>query len=125
MLFLHRKRKPSEAKFLRQGVQLTGLESSKFQSSVNAIHSVFSEFSRHINQSHLHPWKSDVFTTYPAINIYNRYFYTAQDSPKQGSIPFGDDIDPEHVLATLGLTSSLVHTVDNCVEYFRITTEKK
>jgi hypothetical protein len=63
--------------------------------------------------------------TYPALNIYNRYFHTTQESPQQSSIPFEDNVDMDHTLAAIGLAAGLVHTADNRVEYFRLSADKK
>jgi hypothetical protein len=63
--------------------------------------------------------------TYPALNIYNRYFHTTQESPQQSAIPFEDNVDIDHTLAAIGLAASLVHTADNRVEYFKVSADKK
>ena len=86
---------------------------------------VFSEFSRQFQQAQLHVWKPDTFMTHSAINVYNRYFYNTKDCPTQSAIPLEDDIDPEHRLSALGLAFGLIHTMDNQVEYFQITSDKK
>jgi hypothetical protein len=92
---------------------------------MESIRAVYTEFSRVFQEGTLHLWKPDTYLTYSALNIYNRYFYTAQESSQQASIPLGDNIDPNHKLSTLALAAGLVHTMDNQVEYFKISTEKK
>lgn len=124
-LYFVRKKKTQDAKFLRQGIQLTGLDSQSFKNAIESITTVHNEFSRVFQEDTIHLWKHDAYLTYPAINIYNRYFYTTQDCPQQASVPFGDNIDPSHKLSALALASGLVHTIDNQVEYFKISQENK
>lgn len=110
---------------MRQGIQLTGLQSSSFQTCVNNITHIYSAFSREFEDNTLHPWQPDTFMTSPALNIYNRYFYTSQESPQQAAIPFEDNVDMDHILSAIGLKAGLVHTADNKVEYFKISADKK
>ena len=110
---------------MQQGVQLTGLQSSSFWTCANNISSTYSAFSQSFEECTLHPWQPDIFMTYPALNIYNRYFHTTQESPQQSAIPFEDNVDIDHTLAAIGLAAGLVHTADNKVEYFRISAQKK
>ena len=63
--------------------------------------------------------------THAALNIYNRYFYTTKDCPNQAAIALGDTVDPDHILAAMGLASGLIHTSDNQVEYFKFTPDRK
>jgi hypothetical protein len=66
-----------------------------------------------------------MFTTFQAINLYNRYFYTSKECRGQTSIPFGHSIDPGHVLTSLGQEKGLTHTADNQVEYYKMNESKK
>jgi hypothetical protein len=93
--------------------------------AVSNISAIFSEFSRHFPEDDIHVWKPDTFLTHSALNVYNRYFYSAQDCPNQVSIPMGDYVDPDHTLASLGSAAGLVHTEDNQVQYFKITSDNK
>lgn len=110
---------------MRQSVQLTGLDTSMFNTAVHNIRTLFAEFSRHFQEGDLHVWNPDTFMTHPALNIYNRYFYTTKECPNQAAIALGDTIDPNHTLAALGLASGLIHTDDNQVEYFKFSTDRK
>jgi hypothetical protein len=121
----YRKRKAHETKFMRQGVQITGVNSSSFAQSIQTITKLFSLMSRGFQEDDMHPWKPNMFMTYPSINISNRYFYDSRDCQVQASIPLGDSIDPDHYLAGLALASGVIHTVDNQVEYFKLTPDKK
>jgi len=123
-MFRQRK-KSNEARFMRQLVQLTGLDTSSFNTAVHNIRTLFAEFSRHFQDGDLHVWNPDTFMTHPALNIYNRYFYTTKECPNQAAVALGDTIDPNHTLAALGLASGLVHTHDNQVEYFKFSTDRK
>ena len=120
-----RHRKPNDAKFLRQGVQITGVGTPSFAKSIQTITTLFSLFSRRFKDGDLHLWKPDVFMTHPAINVFNRYFYDSRDCPAQASVPLGDTIDPDHHLAALALAAGVIHTADNQVEYFKATPENK
>jgi hypothetical protein len=120
-----RYRKPNDAKFLRQGVQITGVGTSSFAKSIQTITTLFSLFSRGFKDNDLHLWKPDVFMTHSAINIFNCYFYDSRDCLDQASVPLGDTIDPHHYLAGLALAGGVIHTLDNQVEYFKATPDKK
>ena len=120
-----RKKKPEDARFLHQYVQLTGLDTSLFKDVVHNLRTLYAEFSRHFQDGDLHIWNPDTFMTHPALNIYNRYFYNTKDCPNQAAIAFGDTIDPTHALAAMGLASGLIHTGDNQVEYFKFTADRK
>src|SRR3984893_15073320 len=120
-----RKKKTEDAKFLCQSVQLTGLDTSLFNTVVHNIRTLDAEFSCHFQASNLHVWNPDTFMTHPALNIYNCYFYTTKECPNQAVIALEDAIDPHHTLAAMGLASGLIHTGDNQVEYFKFTTDRK
>ena len=62
---------------------------------------------------------------HPAINVHNRYFYSAQDCPHETPIALGEDADPNRTLTALGLAAGLVHTADNHVQYFKIASDNK
>ena len=62
---------------------------------------------------------------HPAINVHNRYFYSARDCPNETPIALGEDVDPNHTLTALGLAAGLVHMADNHVQYYRITSGNK
>ena len=114
-----------DTKFLRQSVQLSGLDTSTFTTAVDNIRTLYAQFSRHFQGGNLHVWQPDTFMTHTALNIYNRYFYTTKDCPNQAAIALGDTIDPDHILAAMGLASGLIHTGDNQVEYFKFTPDRK
>ena len=120
-----RKKKPEDAKFVRQSVQLTGLDTSMFNAAVHNIRTLYAEFSHHFQEGNLHTWNPDTFMTHAALNIYNRYFYSTKECPNQAAIELGDTIDPHHTLAAMGLASGFVHTADNQVEYFKFTVDRK
>lgn len=120
-----RKKRQDDTKFLRQSVQLTGLDTSVFHTVIHNIRTLYTEFSRHFQTGNLHVWNPDTFMTHDAINIYNRYFYTTKDCPNQAAIALGDMVDPNHTLAAMGLASGLIHTVDNQVDYFKFTSDRK
>jgi hypothetical protein len=82
-------------------------------------------FARHFIPGKLHSWTPDSFMTYSALNIYNRYFYPIGECTQDAAIPYGDTIDPEHILSAIGSAAGLIHTVDNQVEYFKMTQDKK
>ena len=119
------KRSSKDAKYLRQGVQITGLGSDSFKGCIDGIQAAFSKFSRQFKEDQLQVWHPDSFMTYQAINIYNRYFYPAKDIDIHARTPFGDGIDPNNVLSVIGRANSLIHTLDNQVEYFKMSSDKK
>jgi hypothetical protein len=122
---IYSKKIKQDAKYLRQGVQITGLGSDSFKGCIDGIQAAFTKFSRQFKEDQLQVWRPDSFMTYQAINIYNRYFYPARDIDIHARAPFGDGIDPNNVLSVIGRANSLIHTLDNQVEYFKMSSDKK
>ena len=103
--------------FLRQGITLTGANSTVFDEVINAIISVYSGFSRHMPENSLLPWTPSELHQQNGIDISNRYFEPRHLVNPQTIMPLSVDVDPHGVLQQLQ-SSDLVHTTENNVEYY-------
>ena len=104
-------------RFLRQGITLTGANSTVFDEVINAIISVYSGFSRHMPENSLLPWTPSELHQQNGIDISNRYFEPRHLVNPQTIMPLSVDVDPHGVLQQLQ-SSDLVHTTENNVEYY-------
>ena len=104
-------------RFLRQGITLTGANSTVFDEVINAIISVYSGFSRHMPENSLLPWTPSDLHQQNGIDISNRYFEPRHLVDPQTIMPLSVDVDPHGVLQQLQ-SSDLVHTTENNVEYY-------
>jgi hypothetical protein len=104
-------------RFLRQGITLTGANSTVFDEVINAIISVYSGFSRHMPENSLLPWTPSDLHQQNGIDVSNRYFEPRHLVDPQTIMPLSVDVDPHGVLQQLQ-SSDLVHTTENNVEYY-------
>ena len=104
-------------RFLRQGITLTGANSTVFDEVINAIISVYSRFSRHMPDNSLLPWTPSDLHQQNGIDVSNRYFEPRHLVDPQTIMPLSVDVDPHGVLQQLQ-SSDLVHTTENNVEYY-------
>ncbi|KAF8325959.1 hypothetical protein F5887DRAFT_1072021 [Amanita rubescens] len=113
------------AKYLRQGVSLTGLGTPTFEAAVKGILDIYSLFGGHVPRDKLKPCGCiDAYGEFTSIDSSNRYFSSIKDcGPTEKQIPFSIDIDPYGILSNLE-TSGYVHNINNVVEYYeRIISE--
>ena len=104
-------------RFLRQGITLTGANSTVFDEVINAIISVYSGFSRHMPDNSLLPWTPSDLHQQNGIDVSNRYFEPRHLVDPQTIMPLSVDVDPHGVLQQLQ-SSDLVHTTENNVKYY-------
>jgi len=104
-------------RFLRQGITLTGANSTVFDEVINAIISVYSGFSRHMPDNSLLPWTPSDLHQQNGIDVSNRYFEPRHLVDPQTIMPLSVDVDPHGVLQQLQ-SSDLVHTTENNVNYY-------
>jgi len=103
-------------KYLHQSVTITGLNEPLFAQAIENLAKIQSMFERYVDKNDFDRWIPSTYTTYPAIELKNRYFTYRNDDPQGLSIPLGEDVDPSGRLAALAGTD-LFHSEDNVVIY--------
>jgi hypothetical protein len=114
----------TSARFLRQGVTLTGVGSKGFSENVEVLKFIDERFERKIGTDVYTPWVKDTYLGWDAFSVTNRYFTNARRQSYLEAIPFDRLEDPNGVLDGLA-SSTLVHCEDNKVGYFKRVGVKK
>ena len=101
-----------------QSVTLTGLSSTKFNDAVASIRAIEDMFQQLIATGRMDEWVPSNFKGHTTIDLNNRYFTSAHDTPQQDEqIPFSIAVDPDHLLS-MAMGNDFIHTEDNEVEYY-------
>ena len=105
--------------FLTQSVTLSGLGTPTFDESVVALSEVYTVFSRQFPEGRMMPLQNtpSSFGLGSTFVLSNRYFTRRSEGPQMKSTPFPSTVDPRKIL-TRHLSSSLIHTEENDVQYF-------
>jgi hypothetical protein len=109
-------RDPGAGKYLHQSVTITGLDEPLFTKAIENLAKIQTMFERHVDKNDFDHWTPSTYTTYPAIELKNRYFTYRTDDPQGLSVPLGENIDPTGRLVALAGTD-LFHGEDNVVIY--------
>jgi len=109
--------KSLKQQFLRQSVQITGLNTSTFQKCIDNLHRINDAFSRSLPANTLEIFFPDKFGNYSALNFSTRYFTSRNDDPIGSAIPFNHSVDPHAVLTSM-TSDRYFHGVDNEVLYY-------
>ena len=104
------------AKYINQSVTITGLDEPHFAKAIENLAAIQTLFEHHIDKNDFDHWLPSRYTTYPAIELSNRYFTYRKDDPHGPSVPLGENIDPTGRLAALA-GANLFHSEDNVVLY--------
>jgi hypothetical protein len=109
---------PSKIKRLRQGVTLTGLNTSKFEMSMEGIGAIHCALDQDVRTaSHvLNHWSPGQFRRWSTVTISNNYFSTGPYSFEH--VDFDSAMDPDGLLSRIN-RNMFHHTVENCVGYFQ------
>lgn len=103
-------------KYMRQSVRITGLDQPIFSKMIEAIAGVQNLFARQVDKNNIIEWAPSTYTSYQAIEVYNRYFTYRNDDPRGPSVPLGRQVDPTGKLAAMA-GNDLFHSEDNIVLY--------
>jgi hypothetical protein len=104
-------------KYMRQPVQITGLDQPIFTKVIETIAGVQNMIVRHVDKDNINKWAPTAYTSsYQAIELYNRYFTYRNDDPHGPAIPLGRHIDPTGKLAAMA-GNDIFHSEDNVVLY--------
>ncbi|KZP16751.1 hypothetical protein FIBSPDRAFT_748313 [Athelia psychrophila] len=103
--------------FVRQQIQLTGLECSIFKRTVQTIQRLDHLLSRQVPDGKMDPLQLPSAFCDTALEPGNRYFTARRDDPDSKDLPFDPAVDPKGILEGIR-TSSYFHGQDNQVMYF-------
>ena len=99
-------------------IQLTGLGSESFKTTIRAIEVLDNIVSRQLPPESLFPWSPSTFDVYSSIDIGNRYYSLRSHTQAQDIIDFPPEVDPQGSLQRSG-RGQFVHALENQVSYFR------
>ena len=103
--------------YLRQSIQLTGLNTPLFNLCIESLVNIHGKFSRKLTVDGFEPFKVDSFGSFPCLNISTRYFTSRKDDSQSLAIPFNPAVDPRGILASMS-TTAYFHGEDNQVLYY-------
>ncbi|KAL1756219.1 hypothetical protein FB107DRAFT_290202 [Schizophyllum commune] len=111
----------NRARFLRQGLNLTGFHQKPFDAAIKSIERIRLFFDRSVGGG---VQASDHITTNAGagISASSRYFSHKNDVDPKDVVAFDADVDPKGYLAALA-SSTFLHTKDNVVSYFQYETD--
>lgn len=112
-------RRSNRAKYLRQGISLTGLGTPTFEEALKGILDIYALFSGHVPREKLRPCACiDRYGEFSSIESSNRYFTSIKDcGPTEKHVSFSTEIDPHGVLSSFESTG-YIHGENNVVEYY-------
>ena len=106
------------AKYLRQSVSITGLQSSIFDKIIQTVTEIHAVLGRTVGIENFE--ECQIITSYKgmsALQLSNRYFTPREDMAEENQLVLSTDIDPFGYLAkAAGMT--LCYTDENAVQYF-------
>jgi hypothetical protein len=110
-------------KYLRQGVSITGFDTSIFARAISAAQEIYGKFDRQFADGTLLSWATSHLDHEDAVclDIANRYFTLKRNTRGLPSVPFQEEVDPRRVLVNMAAgdaVHSYIHTDDNQVQYF-------
>jgi hypothetical protein len=109
---------PRKPKYIRQAIQLTGLNTAAFAAGIQNIYKIHDIFSRNFPENALQPFAVDHFMEYTCLNLATRYFTSRRDDPYTPAIPIPREIDPNGVLMAVS-NNALFFGPDNEVQYYK------
>lgn len=104
-----------KAKFLRQGVRISGLGTATFQKATQGLGDIVALFSRTVSKIQP-PSFVGVDEHGPFMDVSTRYFSSARDKRGGVRVPFSSDVDPTGALAAID-GPKYYHGEENSVLY--------
>jgi hypothetical protein len=106
--------------YLRQTVQVTGLNLPRFETCIDNMQHLHQVLSRQVPEGDMEPFSpSTTSPSYPSIEFGTRYFSSRRDDPLSAAIPFDHAVDPKGILASM-IADGYFHGEDNKVLYYRL-----
>lgn len=109
--------------FIRQSVQLTGLNIAAFKTCSQSLQAMHLLLSRQIPEGFMDMYLPSTFLEYSAIDLGTRYFTTRREDPHGAAVPFSDVVDPRGLLSSMA-TDTYFHGTDNEVLYYSLSSDK-
>ncbi|TFK59341.1 hypothetical protein BDN72DRAFT_780871 [Pluteus cervinus] len=109
----------NKAQFLTQSVTLSGLGTAMFEESLSALKEMHTVFCRQFPEGRVLPLptvESSVGVG-ESLTFSNRYFTKRSEGPHMKTVPFSSVVDPKKFFTRM-LSSTLIHTEENEVQYF-------
>jgi hypothetical protein len=113
----------SKKPYLRQSVQLTGLDTKTFETGVDNLRMLHVMLARQIPEGLMEQYNPSSYLQYPSIDLGTRYFTARRDDPLGAAIPFHPNVDPKGVLSSIA-TDTYFHGEDNQVLYYGLSTDQ-
>ncbi|TFK57741.1 hypothetical protein BDN72DRAFT_866524, partial [Pluteus cervinus] len=109
----------NKAQFLTQSVTLSGLGTPTFEESLSALTKMYTVFCRQFPEGRVLPLPTaeSCIGVGESLTFSNRYFTKRAEGPHMRAISFSSIIDPKKYLTRM-LSSTLIHTEENEVQYF-------
>jgi hypothetical protein len=109
----------NKARYLKQGLTLTGLGTDTFSKAMENAARLYANFSRYVGENDLQPIGFvEADRTGATMTVSNRYFTSRNEDPYGKNLPIGASIDPSGILASC-VGPDLFHGEDNSVQYFQ------
>ncbi|TRM55917.1 hypothetical protein BD626DRAFT_541730 [Schizophyllum amplum] len=112
-----------KARYIRQSIKLTGLDSPHFANALQDVKAVRDVFVRSVT-GNVQAADNLSEEDEGSIDISNRYFSSGRDVDQTQAIPFSTNVDPCGYLAALS-SPAFVHTSDNEVAYVMYVQDPK
>jgi hypothetical protein len=103
--------------FIRQSVQLTGLNCDEFQAGIDTLQCLHQILSRQVSEGTMEPFSFGQVGHFNTLDISTRYFSSRYDDPFGEPIQFERTVDPNGILARMS-NSKYFHGEDNQVLYY-------
>lgn len=107
-----------KAKFIRQAIRITGLNTPNFRKSVSKTADIQELMKNSIEPIVLAEWNPSTYEGEHALDMSARYFTPRKSAPHERGQAFGIGVDPNGILADVR-GQELIHGNDNKVEYLR------
>ncbi|SRR6266487_5549458 len=110
--------KSRKQQYLRQSVQITGLNTPVFQTCIDSLHQMHDLLGRSLPENSLEQFRPDTFGTYFALNLATRYFTSRHDDPFSSALPFPYSNLKQNGGSALMLNNNYFYGYDNQVLYY-------
>jgi len=105
--------------YLRQTVQVTGLNLPLFETCIDNMQHHRQVLSRQVPEGDMEAFSPNTSLSYPSIEFGTRYFTSRRDDPLSAAMPFDHAIDPKGILTSM-IANRYFHGEDNKVLYYRL-----
>lgn len=105
--------------YLRQTVQVTGLNLPPFETCIDNMQHLHQVLSRQVPEGDMELFSPSTSLSYPSIEFGTRYFTSRRDDPLSAAMPFDHAVDPKGILTSM-VADGYFHGEDNKVLYYRL-----